>query len=63
MGDIIDLDAHRAHLTISVGTTIHVFPVSCMLDVASGKLPLETLEPDVWRRILVEWLEFVKDNQ
>lgn len=62
MGNVTDLDAYRPHVNICVEGAIHVYPVQCLLDVAEGKLPLDTLGVDIWQRILTEWLGFIKDH-
>lgn len=62
MRNIVDMSDYRPHVTLCVGDTVHVYPVQCLVDVALDKLPLDTLGPEIWRRILAEWLNLIGDN-
>ena len=63
-GDVVELDAMRAHITISVDGGVLVVPLALMEDLASGKTPIANV--DEWERmvrtIIKEWLNAFQER-
>ena len=58
--NVIQLSDHQPHVNVEVGEAIHVFPVRCIESVVAGTLPLSALGDDVMRKIVGEWLDWVR---
>ena len=64
--EIVNLDDHRPHITISCADGVHVMPVSLMKDVISGKKCLTQIESwgEIIKPILKHFLDgLVKDEK
>lgn len=52
MGDVVEMDAMRPHLTIQTPEAVHVVPLALLSEVAAGKQPFCRLPESVWRALL-----------
>lgn len=64
MGDVVELDDARPHLTITGEDAVHVVPCLLIEEIISGKLPPAALicrerGNDLVRAILREWYDSI----
>lgn len=63
MGQLVELDDHRPHLTMACDAGhVHVLPVALVLDIAHADQPIDHLPDCLYRKILGEWLVCLREG-
>lgn len=62
MSNVININDHRSHLTITThDKSVHVIPVSVFIDIASGKKSISDIDDynAIIKVIVLEWLIYL----
>jgi hypothetical protein len=64
MSNVTNLEDHRPHISL-VGQKqkVHVLPVSLAEGLATGRIAITDVDPELIRDIVADWLTQVQDNE